>query len=77
MTQNYDRLGGFSFEKPNLLIIDTKIPEQFHKEIPVYTKSKTIEFFIKQFLDKKSSERLAIIFQINSKKTMPLKQGVP
>jgi len=58
-------------------LISLKILEQFHKEIPVYTKSKTIEYFMKQFLDKKSSERLAIIFQINSKKTMPVKQGVP
>jgi len=57
------------------LTIDTKILEQFHKEIPVYTKSKTIEYFMKQFLDKKSSEKLAIIFQINSRKSEPVKQG--
>jgi len=71
MTQNYDRLGGFSFKSLISLRLNTKILEQFHREIPVYTKSKTIQYFIKQFLDK------IIILRLSRLRFMPRKLPQP
>ena len=56
--------------------INTKTYEQFQKIVPSYAKSQTVEFLIKEFLNKKDSEKATILSQIHAKKTKPVKQGV-
>jgi len=54
--------------------IETKIYEQFQKIVPSHVKSKTVEFLIKEFLNKKKSEKATILSQIHGKKTNSTKR---
>jgi len=50
------------------ITIDTKLFEQFQKDIPDNKNSKIIEYLIRDFVSKKKTEQLAIIAQVNAKK---------
>ena len=54
--------------------LDTKLKENFYKKIPSTQRTKLIELFIKQFLDKKSPERDSIISQAMSKPSLAKKE---
>jgi len=56
--------------------VDTKIYEQFQTIVPSYAKSQTIEFLLREFLNKKSPERVSILSQACSKKTNSQKKEV-